>query len=78
MPIGRIVAAWHVGEAHTQRIFPADIAPELGAVGLAEAQEHIRAGIESCSARNDDDVTVLGRDDTTRDLGAFRRIGGDG
>ena len=78
MPIGWIVPAWHVGEAHSQRTIPAGIAPELCAVGEAEAQEHIRAGIEPVSARDDDDLTVLGRDDAPRDFGALRRKGDDG
>ena len=32
-------------------------------------------GYRTCSARDDDDVTVLGRDDASGDLGALRRIG---
>ena len=74
MPNSRIVSARHVGKTHTHRTIPADIAPKLCAVGYAEAKEHIRAAIEPVTARDDDDLTVLGGDDASGDLGTLRCV----
>ena len=77
-PLGRIVAAWHVGESHTHESLPACIAPELCTVGHADAEKFICAGIEPVAAGDNNDVTVLSRDYTTRDLHAVRRVCDDG
>ena len=48
------------------------IAPELGAVGDADAQQLVGIDVETVTAGDHDDVAVLGRDDTPRDPGSIR------
>ena len=73
--LGRIVTTRYVGEPHThRRTMLAVIAPQLGAVGKADAQQVVGAGVETIRAGDDQDIAILGGDYPTGNPGSFGRV----